>query len=174
MIKELVLNYSSFLKVTKKESIIAIFSGIIGAITETVAIYFLAEIIRNLEYLKLSDKDLNLDINLAEGALIFLIFSVASSIIFFISNKYLVICKSKLEMTIRKDITKRILELDWPYFIHLDQGEISKTIISEGEQISTGFMYFLSAIIFFFISTTYLIICLFLVKNTLLSFCSSG
>ena len=168
MIKELVLNYSSFVKVTKKESIIAIFSGIIGAITETVAIYFLAEIIRNLEYLKLSDKDLNLDINLAEGALIFLIFSVASSIIFFISNKYLVICKSKLEMTIRKDITKRILELDWPYFIHLDQGEISKTIISEGEQISTGFMYFLSAIIFFFISTTYLIICLFLVKNTLI------
>ena len=96
MIKELFLNYSSFVKVTKKESIIAIFSGIIGAITETVAIYFLAEIIRNLEYLKLSDKDLNLDINLAEGALIFLIFCVASSIIFFIYNKYLVIFKSKL------------------------------------------------------------------------------
>ena len=71
-------------------------------------------------------------------------------------------------MIIRKDITKRILNLDWPYFINLDQGEISKTIIAEGEQISTGFMYFLSAIIFFFISTTYLIICLFLVKNTLL------
>ena len=29
-------------------------------------------------------------------------------------------------------------------------------------------MYFLSAIIFFFISLTYLIICLFLVKNTLI------
>lgn len=168
MIKELVLNYSSFIKLTKKESIIAILSGIFGAIAETIAIYFLAEIIRNLEYLNISQESLNFNINLAKGPLVFLFFSIASSIIFFISNKYLVICKSKLEMIIRKDITKRILNLDWPYFINLDQGEISKTIIAEGEQISTGFMYFLSAIIFFLISTTYLIICLFLVKNTLL------
>ena len=168
MIKELILNYSGFIKLTKKESLIAILSGIIGAITETIAIYFLAEIIRNLEYLKINDQVIDLNVNFAKGPFIFLIFSVASSIIFFISNKYLVICKSKLEMIIRKNITKRILDLDWPYFIHLDQGEISKNIISEGEQISTGFMYFLSAIIFFFISTTYLIICLFLVKNTLI------
>lgn len=168
MIKELLLNYSSFIKLTKKESIIAILSGIFGAIAETIAIYFLAEIIRNLEYLNISQESLNFNINLAKGPLVFLFFSIASSIIFFISNKYLVICKSKLEMIIRKDITKRILNLDWPYFINLDQGEISKTIIAEGEQISTGFMYFLSAIIFFLISTTYLIICLFLVKNTLL------
>ena len=168
MIKELVLNYSSFIKLTKKESIIAILSGIFGAIAETIAIYFLAEIIRNLEYLNISQESLNFNINLAKGPLVFLFFSIASSIIFFISNKYLVICKSKLEMIIRKDITKRILNLDWPYFINLDQGEISKTIIAEGEQISTGYMYFLSAIIFFSISTTYLIICLFLVKNTLL------
>ncbi len=168
MIKELVLNYSSFIKLTKKESIIAILSGIFGAIAETIAIYFLAEIIRNLEYLKISQESLNFNINLAKGPLVFLFFSIASSIIFFVSNKYLVICKSKLEMIIRKDITKRILNLDWPYFINLDQGEISKTIIAEGEQISTGFMYFLSAIIFFLISTTYLIICLLLVKNTLL------
>tara|TARA_B100000886_G_scaffold326367_1_gene272795 strand:+ start:2576 stop:4249 length:1674 start_codon:yes stop_codon:yes gene_type:complete len=168
MIKELVLNYSNFIKLTKKESIIAILSGIFGAITETIAIYFLAEIIRNLEYSNISQESLNVNINLAKGPLVFLFFSIASSIIFFVSNKYLVICKSKLEMIIRKDITKRILNLDWPYFINLDQGEISKTIIAEGEQISTGFMYFLSAIIFFLISTTYLIICLFLVKNTLL------
>ena len=168
MIKELVLNYSSFIKLTKKESIIAILSGIFGAIAETIAIYFLAEIIRNLEYLNISQESLNFNINLAKGPLVFLFFSIASSIIFFVSNKYLVICKSKLEMIIRKDITKRILNLDWPYFINLDQGEISKTIIAEGEQISTGFMYFLSAIIFFLISTTYLIICLLLVKNTLL------
>ena len=73
-----------------------------------------------------------------------------------------------LEQNIRKDITKRILELEWPKFINLDQGEISKTIITEGEQISTGFMYFLSAIIFFLISCTYFVICLFLVKNTLI------
>ena len=76
------------------------------------------------------------------------------------SNKYLVICKSKLERIIRQDITKSTLELDWPHFINLDQGEISKTIITEGEQISTGFMYFLSAIIYFFVSLTYFIVCL--------------
>ena len=166
MIKELSSCYFVFFKETKKESIIAIFTGIIGAITETIAIYFLSEVIKNLEYLRISDKLLN--INLAKGPFLFLVLSIISSIIFFISNKYLVICKSKLERIIRKDITQRIIELDWPYFINLDQGEISKTIISEGEQISTGFMYFLSAIIFFLISCTYFVICLFLVKNTLI------
>lgn len=166
MIKELISNYLSFIKKVKKESLIAIFAGIIGAITETIAIYFLSEIIRDLEYLKISESINNGNINFAKDLFIFLIFSIISSIIFFISNKYLVICKSKLEKNIRKDITKRILELDWPKFINLDQGEISKTIITEGEQISTGFMYFLSAIIFFSISSTYFIICLLLVKNT--------
>ena len=166
MIKELSSSYFVFFKETKRESIIAIVTGIIGAITETIAIYFLSEVIKNLEYLRISD-DL-LDINLVKGPSIFLTLSIISSIIFFISNKYLVICKSKLERIIRKDITQRILELDWPYFINLDQGEISKTIIAEGEQISTGYMYFLSAIIFFLISCTYFLICLFLVKNTLI------
>tara|TARA_B100000886_G_scaffold200003_1_gene137972 strand:+ start:41559 stop:43244 length:1686 start_codon:yes stop_codon:yes gene_type:complete len=168
MIKELISNYLSFIKYTKKDSLIAILAGILGAITETIAIYFLSEIIRDLEYLKINESINNGDFNFAKELIIFLFFSIISSFIFFISNKYLVICKSKLERNIRKDITKRILELEWPKFINLDQGEISKTIITEGEQISTGFMYFLSAIIFFSISATYFIICLFLVKNTFL------
>ena len=168
MIKDLVSNYLSFINNTKKESFIAILAGILGAITETIAIYFLSEIIRDLEYLKINESINNGDINFAIELFVFLIFSIISSFIFFISNKYLVICKSKLERNIRKDITKRILELEWPKFINLDQGEISKTIITEGEQISTGFMYFLSAIIFFSISVTYFIICLLLVKNTFL------
>ena len=166
MIKELSSCYFVFFKEIRRESIIAIVAGIIGAITETIAIYFLSDVIKNLEYLRISDEFLNN--NLANGPFIFLVLSILSSIIFFISNKYLVICKSKLERIIRKDITKRIIELDWPYFINLDQGEISKNIIAEGEQISTGYMYFLSAIIFFLISCTYFLICLFLVKNTLI------
>ena len=168
MIKQLISSYFEFFKDIKKESIIAIVTGIFGAISETIAIYYLSEIIRNLEYLKIINNDINTEMNLEKGIFIFLIFSIISSIIFFISNKYLVICKSKLERIIRRDITIRTLGLDWPYFINLDQGEISKTIIAEGEQISTGFMYFLSAIIFFFISTTYFLICLVLVKNTLI------
>ena len=166
MIKQLISSYYGFLKETKKESIIAILTGIFGALTETIAIYYLSQIIRNLETLKINNTELNLGINQEKGLFIFLIFAIISSIIFFISNKYLVICKSKLERIIRRDITERILNLDWPYFINLDQGEISKKVLAEGEQISTGFMYFLSAIIFFSISVTYLIICFFLVKNT--------
>ncbi len=168
MIKELILSYFSFLKDTKKESSIAICAGIFGAITETIAIYYLSEIIRSLEYFKTNIDINSSNLNLSKELFIFLIFSIFSSFIFFISNKYLVICKAKLERIIRKDITVRTMELDWPYFITLDNGEISKTIIAEGEQISNGFMYFLSAIIFFFVSITYLIICFFLVKNTLI------
>ena len=168
MIKELIFSYFGFVKQIKKESLIAILAGIIAAGTETIAIYYLSEIIRNLEYLRISEEITKSEIDLIRGLFTFLIFSIISSIIFFISNKYLVICKSKLERIIRQDITKSTLELDWPHFINLDQGEISKTIITEGEQISTGFMYFLSAVIYFFVSLTYFIVCLFLVKNTLI------
>ena len=168
MFKELISTYYGFFKQSKRDSLVAIFGGIFGAITETIAIYNLSVIIRNLEYLKLSKDIIYEETSITRELSIFLIFSIISSIIFFISNKYLVICKSKLERIIRRDITKRTLELDWPFFINLDQGEISKTIITEGEQISTGYMYFLSAVIFFFISATYFIICLFLVKNTLI------
>ena len=168
MIKELIFSYFGFVKQIKKESLIAIIAGIIAAITETIAIYYLSKIIRNLEYLRINEELTKSDLDLVRGLFTFLIFSIISSIIFFISNKYLVICKSKLERIIRQDITKSTLELDWPHFINLDQGEISKKIITEGEQIATGFMYFLSAIIFFFVSLTYFIVCLFLVKNTLI------
>ena len=168
MIKELISNYSVFIKKTKKESLIAISSGIIGAITETIAIYYLSKIIRNLEYIKINPEINNSSFDLITGLIIFLVFSIFSSIIYFISNKYLVVGKSRLERIIRKEITERTLAIDWPYFIKLDQGEISKTIITEGEQISLGYFYFLSAITFLLISTTYFIICIFLVKNTLI------
>ena len=112
MLKELISNYYGFFKLSKRDSIVAIFAGIFGAITETIAIYYLSGIIRNLEYLKISKVFINEEATLTRELSIFLIFSIISSIIFFISNKYLVICKSKLERIIRRDITKRTLELD--------------------------------------------------------------
>ena len=66
MIKELLSNYLSFINNTKKESFIAILAGILGAITETIAIYFLSEIIRDLEYLKINESINNGDINFAK------------------------------------------------------------------------------------------------------------
>ena len=74
MIKQLISSYYGFLKETKKESIIAILTGIFGALTETIAIYYLSEIIRNLETLKI-----NPGINQEKGLFIFLIFAIISS-----------------------------------------------------------------------------------------------
>ena len=47
MIKELISTYYGFFKQSKRDSIVAIFAGIFGAITETIAIYNLSGIIRN-------------------------------------------------------------------------------------------------------------------------------
>jgi len=60
MIKELSSCYFVFFKETRWESIIAIVTGIIGAITETIAIYFPSEVINNLEYLRISDEFSNI------------------------------------------------------------------------------------------------------------------
>ena len=72
MIKQLISSYFDFFKDTKKESIIAIFRRNIWSNYQKQLLYIiLAEIIRNLEYLKISNKDLNLDINLEKGLFIF-------------------------------------------------------------------------------------------------------
>ena len=71
-----------FCKANKKESLIAILAGIIAAGTETIAIYYLSEIIRNLEYLRISEEITKSEIDLIRGLFIFLIFSIISSIIF--------------------------------------------------------------------------------------------
>ena len=170
MIKELFIGYSKFFVRTKEYSLVALFSGVFGAISETIAIFYLSEIIKVLEFknsISFNEEGI-LNTSIIFYLLIFLSFSIISASIYFISNKYTVKSKSKLERIIRKEITDLTLEIDWPYFIQLDQGEISKTIIIEGEQIATGYMYFLSAISYILISLTYLIACLFLVRSTLL------
>ena len=50
----------------------------------------------------------------------------------------------------------------------ISQGDISKSIISEGQNISEGFMYFLQSITFSLIALTYFLACLFFVPKTLL------
>ena len=82
MFKELISTYYGFFKQSKRDSLVAIFAGIFGAITETIAIYYLSGIIRNLEYLKISKEIINEDISLTRELYIFLIFSVISSINF--------------------------------------------------------------------------------------------
>ena len=48
----------------------------------------------------------------------------------------------------------------------MSQGDISKSILSEGQNISEGYMYFISAITYSFIAFTYFIACLILVPDT--------
>ena len=85
MIKELILSYFSFIKETRKESLIAISAGIIAAISETIAIYYLSEIIKSLEYFKINVDINSTNFNLSKELFIFLIFSILASFIFFIS-----------------------------------------------------------------------------------------
>jgi len=58
------------------------------------------------------------------------------------------------------------LNIKWEYYLKISQGDISKSIISEGQNISEGYMYFLSAITYSIIAFTYFVACLILVPNT--------
>ena len=130
MIKELFISYSKFFLKTRKYSSIALFSGVFGAISETIAIFYLSEIIKIIEFknsISFKEEGILNNNNIFFYLIIFLSFSIISASIYFISNKYTVKSKSKLERIIRKEITDLTLEIDWPYFIQLDQGEISKT-----------------------------------------------
>ena len=171
MIKKIWTDYSRYLKVSQRESYLALSFGIIGALLETFSIYLLANLITNLGYKN--------SVIVIEGfnkfglrkeicILIFFIAALLSAISYFISNKNIIIAKCQIERFVREEITDLTLNIKWEYYLKISQGDISKAIISEGQNISEGYLYFISAITYTFIAVTYLIACLILVPNTFL------
>ena len=171
MIKQLWNNYKRYINVSKKESIFALSFGIIGAFSETFSIYLLANLLTNIEN---NEKIINSNIfesnflNREYTIIFFLISALFSAVLYFYSNKNIVEAKCKIERFVREEITDLTLKIKWEYYLKLCQGDISKSIISEGQNISEGYMYFLSSISYIFIAFTYFFVCLILVPDTFL------
>ena len=169
MLKNVWINYQRYIKVAQKQSKLALIFGVIGALSETFSIYLLANLISNL------DKN-NLIINIKFlkqisfskeiYILFFLISAIFSAFLYFLSNKNIVKAKCEIEKFVREEITDLTLNIKWEYYIQMSQGDISKSILSEGQNISEGYMYFISAITYSFIAITYFIACLILVPDT--------
>lgn len=169
MIKNIFNNYKRYIRISKKESQIALFFGIFGALLETFSIYLLANLITNLNYENPSTSFNifgSIYFNQNIYILFFLISAVLSAFFYFLSNKNIVKAKCTIEQFVRKEITDLSLNIKWEYYLKMSQGDISKSIISEGQNISEGYMYFLSAITYISIAFTYCIVCLILVPNT--------
>ena len=169
MIKNIWENYHRYINISSKQSKFALIFGIIGALSETFSIYLLANLISNLE-----KEDLIININLLNQIsfskeiyiFLFLISAILSASFYFLSNKNIVKAKCKIERFVREEITDLTLNIQWEYYLKISQGDISKSIISEGQNISEGYMYFISAITYSFIAITYFIACLILVPDT--------
>jgi len=169
MLKNIWRNYQRYIKVSGRESKLALIFGIIGALSETFSIYLLANLITNLD-----KKNLIINIKFLNQIffskeiyiLLFLISAIFSALLYFFSNKNIVRAKCLIEKFVREEITNTALNLQWEYYIQMSQGDISKSILSEGQNISEGYMYFISAITYSFIAITYFIACLILVPDT--------
>ncbi len=171
MINELWKSYKRYIRISKKESIFAISFGILGAFFETIAIYLLANLITGIENKNVIINSNLIKINLLnkEFAIIFFISTALfSAILYFFSNKNIIKAKCKIERFVRQEITDITLKIKWEYYLKLSQGDISKSIISEGQNISEGYMYFISSITYISIAIAYFIICLVLVPDTFL------
>ena len=169
MIKDLWKNYRRYLKYSKKESRLAILFGIFGAFSETLSIYVLANLISNMTDKNISNKLLlfqSFNLSIGICLLIFFTTGILSASLYYLSNKNVVKAKTKIERFVRDEITSLTLEIKWEYFLKLSQGDISKSIIAEGQNISEGFMYFISAINYSFIAFIYFITCLVLVPQS--------
>jgi len=169
MIKDLWKNYKRYLRYSKKESRLAILFGIFGALSETLSIYVLANLISNMADKNISKKLLlfqSFNLSIWICLLIFFTTGILSAFLYYLSNKNVVKAKTKIERFVRDEITSLTLEIKWEYFLKLSQGDISKSIIAEGQNISEGFMYFISAINYSLIAFIYFITCLILVPKS--------
>ena len=169
MIKDLWRNYRRYLMYSKKESRLAILFGIFGAFSETLSIYVLANLISNMTDKNISNKLLlfqSFNLSIWICLLIFFATGIFSASLYYLSNKNVVKAKTKIERFVRDEITSLTLDIKWEYFLKLSQGDISKSIIAEGQNISEGFMYFISAINYSLIAFIYFITCLILVPQS--------
>ena len=171
MIRNIWQNYKRYLNVANKESKFALAFGIFAAFFETLSIYLLANLITNLEnnefIINLKIFQLNY-LSKEIHIIVFILSAAFSAFLYYLSNKSVVKAKSKIERFIRKEITDLTINIKWEYYLRLSQGDIAKSIISEGQNISEGFMYFLSSIIYSTIAITYFFACLILVPDTFL------
>ncbi len=171
MIKEIWTNYYRYLNISKKESFLAFAFGILGAFLETFSIYLLANLITNLDTEKSNFQFEYLGsilINKNFMIIVFLLSAIFSALIYYLSNKYIIKAKCKIERYVREEITDLTLNIRWEYFLKISQGDISKSIISEGQNISEGYMYFIQSLTYSLIAITYFIFCLIVVPRTFL------
>ena len=171
MIKQIWKNYSRYLNLSRRESFLAFTFGILGAFFETFSIYLLANLITNLDIEKYNFQIKYLEsifLNKNFIIIIFLLSALFSALIYYLSNKYIVKAKCKIERLVREEITDLTLNIRWEYFLKISQGDISKSIISEGQNISEGYMYFLQSFTYGLIAITYFIVCLIVVPDTFL------
>ena len=164
-------SYSRYLHISNKASFKALFLGIFGAGLETFSIYLLANLISKIESGSIGFDEINflsIPFNKDLYILVFLFSSISSAFIYYLSNKNIVKAKCIIERFIREEITDLTLNIKWEYYLRLSQGDISKSIVAEGQNISEGYMYFLQSITNAFIAITYFLICLLLVPDTFL------
>ena len=164
-------NYKRYLHISNKESFKALFLGVLGAGLETFSIYLLANLISKIEAGSIVFDEINvlsIPFNKDLYILVFLFSSISSALIYYLSNKNIVKAKCIIERFIREEITDLTLNIKWEYYLRLSQGDISKSIVAEGQNISEGYMYFLQSITNAFIAITYFLICLLLVPDTFL------
>ena len=145
MIKNIWKSFRRYIKVSRRESQLALFFGVRGALLETFSIFVLANLITNLD-----NNSSTIQFNVFNQnyisreifILTFLISSIVSASFYYLSNKNIVKAKSCIEKFIREEITDITLNIKWEYYLKMSQGDISKSIISEGQNISEGYMYF--------------------------------
>ena len=105
MIKQLWKNYKRYISISKRESILAVVFGIIGAFSETFSIYLLAKLLTSIEKNKniLNIKIIKLNsTNKVFTIVFFLISGLLAAILYFYSNKNIVEAKCNIERFVRK------------------------------------------------------------------------
>ena len=155
MVREIWTNYKRYIKISKKESLLALIFGITAAFLETLAIYLLANLISSIEGNNENLNYLNTIFLDNQLYILFLISGISSIYLYFQTNKNIVKAKCKIERYVREEITDITINIQWEYYLKLSQGDISKSIVSEGQNISEGYMYFLQSLTYSFIVITY-------------------
>ena len=166
MVREIWTNYKRYIKISKKESLLALILGISAAFLETFAIYLLANLISSIEGKNENLNYLNNIFSDHQIYILFLISGIISVYLYFQTNKNIVKAKCRVERFVREEITDITINIKWEYYLKLSQGDISKSILSEGQNISEGYMYFLQSLTYSLIIITYFFICLLFVPDT--------
>ncbi len=137
-----IIEYAAVIKPFRLKVWMAVLLGGLGALAEGAALAMLLPILSSQSATTgavfASRPDINIQSGMSVALVGFVLLAIAATAVRYLTDALTLRIKTDIEIKARRDMTNALMNMSWPRFMHLNQGDISKALVVEGLQIGSG------------------------------------